>query len=60
MALEQLELSRVRQIPAHELVVDQIRRALELGRFKPGDKLPTERDLSEMLDVLHGRSSAPR
>ncbi len=51
MALEQLELSRVRQIPAHELVVDQIRRALELGRFKPGDKLPTERDLSEMLDV---------
>jgi GntR family transcriptional regulator, transcriptional repressor for pyruvate dehydrogenase complex len=33
------------------LVVDQIRRALELGRFKPGDKLPTERELSEMLDV---------
>ena len=46
-----IELSRVRQIPAHELVVDQIRRALELGRFKPGDKLPTERELSEMLDV---------
>lgn len=51
MNLAQIELSRVRQIPAHELVVDQIRRALELGRFKPGDKLPTERELSEMLDV---------
>lgn len=46
-----IELSRVRQIPAHELVVEQIRRALELGRFRPGDKLPTERELSEMLDV---------
>ncbi|MET0450369.1 MAG: FCD domain-containing protein [Mycobacterium sp.] len=46
-----LELSRVRQIPAHELVVEQIRRALELGRFKVGDKLPPERELSEMLDV---------
>ncbi|XTP34835.1 FadR/GntR family transcriptional regulator [Mycobacterium sp. TJFP1] len=51
MTLSQIELSRVRQIPAHELVVDQIRRALELGRFKPGDKLPPERELSEMLDV---------
>jgi GntR family transcriptional repressor for pyruvate dehydrogenase complex len=51
MTLAQIELGRVRQIPAHELVVDQIRRALELGRFKPGDKLPTERELSEMLDV---------
>lgn len=51
MVSAQIELSRVRQVPAHELVVDQIRRALELGRFKPGDKLPTERELSEMLDV---------
>lgn len=46
-----IELSRVRQVPAHELVVEQIRRALELGRFKSGDKLPSERELSEMLDV---------
>jgi DNA-binding FadR family transcriptional regulator len=28
-----------------------MRRALELGRFRPGDRLPTERELSEMLDV---------
>ena len=44
-------LSPVRQIPAHELVVDQMRRALELGQFRPGDRLPTERELAEMLDV---------
>ncbi|OBF19777.1 FCD domain-containing protein [Mycobacterium sp. ACS4331] len=44
-------LSPVRQIPAHELVVDQMRRALELGQFRPGDRLPTERELAETLDV---------
>jgi len=44
-------LSPIRQIAAHELVVDQLRRALELGRFRPGDLLPTERELAEMLQV---------
>lgn len=51
MTMEHAELSRIRLTPAHELVVDQIRRALELGRFRPGDRLPTERELSDMLDV---------
>ncbi|MCV7203260.1 FadR family transcriptional regulator [Mycolicibacterium peregrinum] len=41
----------VRQIAAHELVVDQMRRALERGQFRPGDRLPTERELSDVLDV---------
>ncbi|MBP2451649.1 FadR/GntR family transcriptional regulator [Mycolicibacterium lutetiense] len=41
----------VRQIAAHELVVDQMRRALELGQFRPGDRLPSERELADMLDV---------
>ncbi|MGV0814809.1 FCD domain-containing protein [Mycolicibacterium boenickei] len=41
----------VRQIAAHELVVDQMRRALELGQFRPGDRLPTERELSDVLNV---------
>jgi GntR family transcriptional regulator, transcriptional repressor for pyruvate dehydrogenase complex len=44
-------LGPIRQIAAHELVVDQLRRALELGQFRPGDRLPTERELSEMLQV---------
>ena len=48
---ERAALSPIRQIAAHELVVDQMRRSLELGQFRPGDRLPTERELSEMLDV---------
>jgi len=51
MSVARTALVPVRQIPAHELVVDQMRRALELGQFRPGDRLPTERELSEMLDV---------
>jgi len=50
-AAAQRALSPIRQIAAHELVVDQMRRALELGQFRPGDRLPTERDLAEMLNV---------
>lgn len=36
---------------AHELVLEQIRTALALGRFRVGDTLPRERDLAEMLQV---------
>jgi DNA-binding FadR family transcriptional regulator len=44
-------LSPVRQIAAHELVLDQLRRSIESGQFRPGDTLPSERDLAEMLAV---------
>jgi DNA-binding FadR family transcriptional regulator len=37
--------------PTYELVVDQIRRAIYLGRYLPGEKLPTERGLAEQLGV---------
>ncbi|MFN8215241.1 MAG: FCD domain-containing protein [Solirubrobacterales bacterium] len=36
---------------AYELVVEQIRRALALGRFSPGDMLPSERVLTQQLGV---------
>lgn len=36
---------------AYELVVEQIRRALALGRFSPGDMLPPERVLTQQLGV---------
>lgn len=36
---------------AYELVVEQIRRALALGRFSPGDMLPPERILTQQLGV---------
>ncbi|HWD03254.1 MAG TPA: FCD domain-containing protein [Amycolatopsis sp.] len=48
---EDIGLGPVKQIAAHELVLDQIRRSLDLGRFRPGDRLPVERDLAEMLGV---------
>ncbi|MHC9294777.1 FadR/GntR family transcriptional regulator [Mycobacterium sp. LTG2003] len=51
MAVTKPALVPVRQIPAHELVLDQMRRALELGQFRPGDRLPTERELADILDV---------
>ncbi|MCK8613962.1 FadR/GntR family transcriptional regulator [Gordonia sp. C13] len=51
MAASKASLVPVRQIPAHELVLDQIRRSLELGQFRPGDNLPTERELTELLQV---------
>lgn len=44
-------LGPIRQIAAHELVLDQIRRSMDSGQFRPGDRLPAERDLAEMLDV---------
>lgn len=51
MTVEPHGLSPVRQVAAHELVLDQIRRSIESGQFRPGDRLPTERDLAEMLEV---------
>jgi GntR family transcriptional repressor for pyruvate dehydrogenase complex len=48
---ENTDLQPVRQIAAHELAVDQIRRSLDLGKFRPGERLPAERELAEMLDV---------
>jgi len=44
-------LGPIRQIAAHELVLDQIRRSMDAGQFRPGDRLPAERDLAELLDV---------
>jgi len=44
-------LKPVRQIAAHELVLDQMRRSMESGQFRPGDRLPAERDMAEQLSV---------
>lgn len=42
---------KVKPPAAYELVVEQIRRALALGRFSPGDMLPSERVLTQQLGV---------
>ena len=41
----------VRLMATHELVLEQIQTAINLGRFAPGDHLPPERDLASMLHV---------
>lgn len=51
MSSDSVEFNPVRQIPAHELVLDQLRRSLELGQVQPGETLPPERDLALFFNV---------
>lgn len=44
-------MDAVRAPASYELVVDQIRRAIQIGRFATGDKLPPERELAKQLAV---------
>jgi GntR family transcriptional regulator, transcriptional repressor for pyruvate dehydrogenase complex len=41
----------IRKIAVHEQVVDRLRRAIHLGDYLPGDRLPSERDIAERLQV---------
>lgn len=41
----------VRAVPGYQAVVDLLRRELVLGRIRPGDKLPPERQLAAELGV---------
>jgi GntR family transcriptional repressor for pyruvate dehydrogenase complex len=44
-------IQRVEPAAAHELVVEEIRRAIHMGTYVPGDRLPAERALAEQLGV---------
>jgi GntR family transcriptional repressor for pyruvate dehydrogenase complex len=44
-------MEAIRTPASYELVVDQIRRAIQVGRFLPGQKLPPERELARQLAV---------
>ena len=44
-------LGPVAAIPAHELVLAQLRRSIHLGHFGAGDRLPPERELAKLLGV---------
>lgn len=50
-----LILEQPRKVTVVESIVEQIVRQIQAGRLKPGDKLPSERQLIDMLNV--GRSS---
>lgn len=41
----------IRKIAVHEQVVDRLRRAIHLGDYLPGDRLPSERDIADLLGV---------
>lgn len=45
------ELQPVQLPPAYGLVMERIQRAIHLGMYAPGDRLPPERELSEHLGV---------
>jgi DNA-binding FadR family transcriptional regulator len=44
-------ISPVEHASVYELVVDQLRRAIHMGTYAPGDKLPPERELAKRLEV---------
>ena len=39
------------KIAVHEIVANRLRRAIHLGDYLPGDRLPSERDLATRLEV---------
>jgi GntR family transcriptional repressor for pyruvate dehydrogenase complex len=46
-----IRLVPVAQAPAYELAAEQMRRAILMGRYLPGEKFPPERELSLQLNV---------
>ena len=44
-------LKPIRPVAAHELVLEQIKSAVMLGRYQPGESLPPERELAKFLNV---------
>lgn len=53
-ARERLALEPVRPLALKERVIRQLTRSIEQGVLRPGDQLPSERDLSEDLGVSRG------
>lgn len=49
-----LDLEPIRPLALKERVVRELRRLIEEGVLKPGDQLPSERELSEELQVSRG------
>jgi GntR family transcriptional regulator, transcriptional repressor for pyruvate dehydrogenase complex len=49
--MENRRFKPIRQLRVSEEVVEQLKQSIVLGHFKAGDKLPSERDLSEEFQV---------
>ncbi len=44
-------LDPIRKVAVHEQIVARLRRAIHLGDFAPGDRLLSERDIAERMEV---------
>jgi GntR family transcriptional regulator len=49
--LIQFRLDRRSGVPAYRQVVDQVRQAVQLGTLRPGDQLPTVRDVVKQVAI---------
>jgi GntR family transcriptional regulator len=47
----QFRLDRKSGVPAYRQIVDQVRRAMRLGILRPGDQLPTVRDVVKQIAI---------
>ncbi len=47
----QFRLDRKSGVPAYRQVVDQVRQALRLGLLRPGDQLPTVREVVKQIAI---------
>lgn len=45
------KFSPIKKTRAYETVIEQLHYSIEKGWYKPGDKLPSERELSEQLSI---------
>lgn len=46
-----MKLVSIQKQRVYQIVIDQIKQSIERGELKPGEKLPSERDLAEVLSV---------
>ncbi len=49
-----IHLDRKSQVPAYRQIIQQVTTRIRTGELKPGDKLPTERDLAAELKIARG------
>ncbi|GGE45617.1 GntR family transcriptional regulator [Pullulanibacillus camelliae] len=49
------EIKPIKKVTVTERIMEQIAQLITTGKIKPGDKLPTERDLAEQFGVTRAR-----